>query len=114
MKILVDMNLPPRIAELLNDKGMDAVHWYGIGAPSASDSELLSYAHQHGYIVLTCDLDFTALLAASQSKTVAVTIAPRIYYTKGLTPIAKNKKTNHHRNPREPHNRATHRKRAGA
>ena len=72
MKLLVDMNLPPRIADLLNDKGMEAVHWYGIGTPNATDSEILSYAHQHGYVVLTCDLDFTALLAASQDKSPSI------------------------------------------
>jgi predicted nuclease of predicted toxin-antitoxin system len=66
MKILVDMNLPPKIVEFLGERGLAAKHWFSIGASDANDSEIFSYARQHEYIVLTCDLDFTALLAASK------------------------------------------------
>jgi len=66
MKILVDMNLPPKIAGLLTTQGMVATHWQSIGAPNAKDTELMSYAYQHNYTVLTCDLDFTALLSVSK------------------------------------------------
>ena len=68
MKLLIDMNIPPKIADFLTEFGIDAHHWFAIGAPDAKDSEILSYAHQHGYIVLTCDLDFSALLSAAPLK----------------------------------------------
>jgi len=67
MKILVDMNLSPKIAELLTADGITAKHWQFVGAPNAKDSEIVAYAKQHDYIILTCDLDFTALLSASQA-----------------------------------------------
>jgi predicted nuclease of predicted toxin-antitoxin system len=65
MKLLLDMNLSPALAELLLGKGIDAVHWYAIGKHDADDSEIMAYARNNGYIVLTCDLDFSAILSAS-------------------------------------------------
>ena len=35
MKVLLDMNLPPKLAELLTDRGIESVHWFSIGAPNA-------------------------------------------------------------------------------
>ena len=35
------------------------------GRRSASDLEIMSYAREHGYVVLTHDLDFSAILAAT-------------------------------------------------
>jgi predicted nuclease of predicted toxin-antitoxin system len=46
-------------------EGWDAVHWSSIGTPGAADSEILRYAKDGGYAVLTHDLDFGALLAAT-------------------------------------------------
>ena len=68
MKILADMNLPPKIADILTQKGIESKHWYIVGASNAKDTELLSYAYEHGYIILTYDMDFTALLASSHAK----------------------------------------------
>jgi predicted nuclease of predicted toxin-antitoxin system len=33
----------------------------------AADSEIMAYAAKHDYVVLTHDLDFSAILAATQS-----------------------------------------------
>lgn len=41
------------------------LHWSSVGPGNASDSELMQWAVDHGYIVLTSDLDFGAILAAS-------------------------------------------------
>ena len=46
-------------------EGWDAVHWSSIGTPGAADSEILRYAKDGGYAVLTHDLDFGAILAAT-------------------------------------------------
>jgi len=68
MMILIDMNLPPKLATALSQKGIQAEHWYGIGAPGASDMEIMDYARIGNYIVLTCDLDFTAMLSITQGR----------------------------------------------
>jgi predicted nuclease of predicted toxin-antitoxin system len=65
IKIVVDMNLPPRWVPVLKAEGWDAVHWSTIGSPGAADSEILKYAKDDGYAVLTHDLDFGAILAAT-------------------------------------------------
>ena len=37
MKILLDMNPPPKLAGLISDKGVEAKHWYHLGAPVATE-----------------------------------------------------------------------------
>lgn len=66
MRLLVDMNLSPRWVALLNGSGIEAAHWSTIGAHDAADSEIMAYAAEHDYVVLTHDLDFSAILAATQ------------------------------------------------
>jgi predicted nuclease of predicted toxin-antitoxin system len=66
MKILVDMNLSPRWTGLLKDSGFEALHWSAVGRASAPDPEIMAYAAAHNYVVLTHDLDFSAILAATQ------------------------------------------------
>lgn len=62
IRIIVDMNLPPR---WVKSEGWDAVHWSSVGSPGAPDAEIMSYAKDAGYLVLTHDLDFGAILAAT-------------------------------------------------
>jgi len=66
MKLRVDMNLSPRWVETLVHAGIEAAHWSTLGAPDASDSTIMAFARDNGYIVLTHDLDFGAILAATQ------------------------------------------------
>ncbi len=66
MKLLVDMNLSPRWVNLLAAAGIEAAHWSEIGAANAPDSEIMAFAKANGYVVLTHDLDFSAILAATQ------------------------------------------------
>jgi len=68
MKILIDMNLPPILAKLLAARGVESAHWYRIGAMDASDSEIINFAINNNYIVLTCDLDFSAILSVTHGK----------------------------------------------
>jgi predicted nuclease of predicted toxin-antitoxin system len=63
MKLVIDMNLSPRWEELLQQKGIEAVHWSKIGRANAPDSEIMRYAFDNGFSVLTHDLDFSAMLA---------------------------------------------------
>ena len=67
MKIIVDVNLAVRWANLLSERGIEAVHWTSIGAGSTQDSEIMSYARQNGFAVFTNDLDFSAILVSTRA-----------------------------------------------
>jgi predicted nuclease of predicted toxin-antitoxin system len=67
MKIIIDVNLAVRWADMLSARGIKAVHWTKIGAANAQDIEIMSYARQNGYSVFTNDLDFSAILVSTQA-----------------------------------------------
>ena len=67
MKILVDMNLSPRWATELRSAGFDAIHWSQVGKVTAPDEEVLAWCAAHGHVLFTHDLDFGAILSASES-----------------------------------------------
>lgn len=68
MKILVDMNLSPRWIGVLAGEGIQGIHWSTVGASNAPDTEIMTYALANGYVVLTHDLDFGAILAATRGE----------------------------------------------
>ncbi|MBS1800973.1 MAG: DUF5615 family PIN-like protein [Acidobacteria bacterium] len=68
MKLLVDMNLSPRWVEFLASQEFEAVHWSAVGRADAADTELMSYAAANDLIVLTHDLDFSTILAATHGE----------------------------------------------
>jgi len=68
LKLLVDMNLSPRWVSVLADAGIDAAHWSSHGAKNATDTEIMRYARTNDYVVLTHDLDFSAILAATHGE----------------------------------------------
>lgn len=68
MKLLVDMNLSPRWVGMLADAGIQASHWSERGAKNAPDAEIMAYAKLNDYVVLTHDLDFGAILAATHGE----------------------------------------------
>ena len=72
MNLLVDMNLSPSWVDRLARHGFEAVHWSTIGAATAPDVEILTWASEHHFIVITNDLDFSAILAASSGATPSV------------------------------------------
>lgn len=65
MKLVVDMNLSPRWITFLSEAGFEAKHWSTLGAGNAPDSEIMLFARTNDYVVLTHDLDFSAILAAT-------------------------------------------------
>jgi len=93
MKFLVDMNVSPSWVGFLIEAGFDAVHWSNIGRADATDGEVMRWAAAHDYIVLTCDLDFGAILAASRDRRPSVvqlrsdTLAPDEIGSHALTAI---------------------------
>jgi predicted nuclease of predicted toxin-antitoxin system len=52
--------------------GFEAMHWSAIGAATASDVEIQTWANEHQFVVITNDLDFSAILAASAGATPSV------------------------------------------
>lgn len=68
MKLLIDMNLSPAWTNVLKAAGWEAVHWSSIGDPRAPDKDIMIWARTNGYVILTHDLDFGALLAATRAE----------------------------------------------
>ncbi len=68
MKFLADMAISISTVGWLRRQGHDTVHVRDIGMSQASDAELLARAYMEGRIVLTLDLDFGYLMAASGSQ----------------------------------------------
>jgi predicted nuclease of predicted toxin-antitoxin system len=66
VRILIDMNLSPRWAATLRIAEFEAHHWSSVGAANATDAQIMAYAAEHDCIVLTHDLDFSAILAATK------------------------------------------------
>ena len=53
---------------MLADAGLEAVHGSTIGPYDAPDSTIMAHAIEAGCIVLTHDLDFSAILAATHGR----------------------------------------------
>jgi predicted nuclease of predicted toxin-antitoxin system len=72
MRFVIDMNLSPTWADFLKSAGHEAVHWSDIGPANAPDEHVLAWAAANDHIVVTNDLDFAAILAASGERTPSV------------------------------------------
>jgi len=59
------MNLSPRWVGALRDAGHEAVHWSTVGLWTASDRDIMQFARENDCVVLTHDLDFGDILAAT-------------------------------------------------
>lgn len=66
LKLPVDMNLSEKLAQSLRAEGYDCRRWHELGDPKAPDTELFDWAKRNGAVVITRDLDFSAILAATQ------------------------------------------------
>jgi len=63
MRFLADMNLSPLTVEALREQGWDILRVAEVLPGDAVDLEILEWARRQGRIVLTQDLDFSALVA---------------------------------------------------
>lgn len=72
MRFLVDMNLSPAIADGLRSLRIDAVHVRDVGLGRASDEEIFRFAATERRIIVTADLDFADIVAASRTVIVSV------------------------------------------
>ncbi len=74
MKFLADMGISQTTVKWLNKEGFDTIHVRDINMHRSLDAEILLKAKDEKRIVLTCDLDFGDLLAASREYTPSVII----------------------------------------
>ena len=74
MKFLADMGISPCVVEELRQKGHDAVHLAEQGLNRMVDGDILQKARAEERVLLTHDLDFGELLAASGGKLPSVII----------------------------------------
>lgn len=66
--------MPPRLAVALRGEGHDAVHVVELGMGSLRDSDVFARSAAESRILITFDLDFGDILAASQSRQVSVVL----------------------------------------
>ena len=91
MKLLIDMNLSPKLADMLIKENIESVHWSTIGALDAKDSEIFNYAINNDYIVVSCDLDFSTILSiTSASKPSVIQIRIQNVSWEELAEVIKN------------------------
>ncbi len=74
MRFLADMGISPKSVFRLRNLGHDAQHLYERGQERLHDPAILRNARKEGRILLTHDLDFGELMAASKAKLPSVVI----------------------------------------
>lgn len=74
MKFLADMGISPKVVAFLQNLGHQASHLQQLGLHKLKDSEILEKARIERCILLTHDLDFGDLLAASGAELPSVII----------------------------------------
>lgn len=72
MKLIVDAQLPSRLAETLRKSGYDAVAVGEIGLHSAEDSEIWTYAIEKNAAIITKDEDFSERLLTARCSPVVI------------------------------------------
>lgn len=58
MKLLFDENLPPRLADVLQDQFPGSAHVDSCGLGSADDEAIWEYAKREGFTIISKDSDF--------------------------------------------------------
>ena len=93
MKLYLDENLSPRLAEMLRARGLEVVSAYEVGNAELDDRAQLAYTTREGRAIVTCDIpDFTVLapdaLAANTQHAGIILISSR-FGTDEFAAIAK-------------------------
>ncbi|MDR2564755.1 MAG: DUF5615 family PIN-like protein [Bifidobacteriaceae bacterium] len=85
MRLLIDANLSPRLAERLRAAGHDATHVVDHELLRATDEEIAAFAAALGYVVVTADSDFSTNLALQGGAAPSVIL---LRSAEGLIPAA--------------------------
>lgn len=78
MRLLIDQNLSPLLAQALAEADHDAVHVRDLGLSSASDTEVLAAARGDDRILISADTDFGGLLADAGASLPSVILIRRL------------------------------------
>lgn len=78
MKLLLDNNVSPRLADTLSAHGWDVVHVRSLGLAAATDESVLQTARAEERILISADTDFGALLAHSHASAPSVVLVRRV------------------------------------
>lgn len=81
MRLLADMGISIATVHALRAAGHDATHLHEEGLQQLADEDILEKARREQRIVLTCDLDFGDLLAASSAALPSVVLFRLSNYT---------------------------------
>ncbi len=74
MRFLLDMNLPPAMAEWMRFEGHDAVHVRDLGQAQYPDYKIFAHAAADRRIVVTFDLDFGETAAFARGAGIGVVL----------------------------------------
>lgn len=72
MRFVVDAQLPPALARMLQDQGEDACHLIDLGLVSAPDGDIWDYATAHDAAIVTKDEDFAIRASVSRQSPVII------------------------------------------
>jgi predicted nuclease of predicted toxin-antitoxin system len=78
VRALLDNNLSPRLVPLLAAAGWDVEHVGSLGLERAHDTTVLATAREAGWVLISADTDFGALLAASRATAPSVVLVRRV------------------------------------
>ncbi len=73
MKLLLDENLSPRLADVLADLYPDSSHVHQCGLGSSDDAGIWDYAKSNGFIIVSKDSDF-------QEKSILLGCPPKVIW----------------------------------
>lgn len=74
MKFLADMGISPKATDFLDKLGYNAIHLNDLGLNTLPDPDIMKKARDEGYILLTHDLGFGELVAATKANLPSVII----------------------------------------
>lgn len=74
MKFLLDVHMPQKLADSLEEEGHQCRMMVKVADPKSLDEEIIEIARQNDEVILTHDLDFGTLLAFSNADSPSVII----------------------------------------
>jgi predicted nuclease of predicted toxin-antitoxin system len=77
MRLLLDNNLSPRLAELLRESVHECEHVRDHGLQAAADEVVMQHARDNGQILVSADTDFGTLLARTGADKPSVVLIRR-------------------------------------
>lgn len=84
MRLLIDMNLSPKLESLFEDAEFPCLHWSNVGVAQEKDEMIFAWARKNNCVLFTNDSDFCRILAFSHQIKPSVVLVRR----KNLLPDA--------------------------